>query len=195
MTARGRELATVLLLGLAAAGLAVWATTGGRSWGTATVRAEGLPPRELVVTARTAVPWVVAAALVALAGTGAVLATAGRWRRVVGVLVAACGLLVLGGALLGGSAVEDALRDEAAATASGSDSAAVDAAVEDVGGRAWRWAAAVGGTGILVAGALTAVRGPGWPGMGRRYQQPARRSDDDDPWRALDHGHDPTAGP
>lgn len=196
MTGRVREYGAVLLLGLASAGLAVWATTGGRSWGTATVAVEGLPPRDFVVAARTAAPWVGAAALVALAGTGAVLATAGRWRRAVGVLVAACGLAVLLGAGLAGGAVEDALRDEISGTASGTDATAVEVALADLHDRAWRWVAAAGGAGVLLAGTLTAARGGRWPTMGRRYEQPAaERRTDDDPWRSLDHGRDPTTGP
>jgi len=194
----GREYAAVLLLGLVSAGFAVMATTGGRSWATATVSADGLPPRVFVASARSVAPWTTAAALVALAGLGAVLATAGRWRRVVGTIVAAAGLVVVAGAVLSGSAVDSVLRDDIAATTSGADAAAVDSALDDLSGGGWRWLALAGGVGIAGAGVATVLRGPGWPVMGRRYEAPtaARRPQDEtDLWRAQDRGDDPTAPP
>ena len=56
-----------------------------------------------------------------------------------------------------------------------------------------------GGALVAVAGAATLARGPAWPGMGARYDAPARpapaRREDTpiDQWRALDRGEDPTA--
>jgi len=106
-----REYTTVLLVGVASAALAVLASTGDRQWGTATVDAEGLPARMVASTARAAAPEVGAAALVALAGLGAVLATAGRWRQLIGCVVVTAGLVVAAGSLLAGPAVESTLRD------------------------------------------------------------------------------------
>ena len=190
-----REYAAVLLVGTVSAGLAVMATTGDRSWATARISPAGMPPHEVVVAAATVAPWTKAAALVALAGLGAVLATAGRWRQVVGMLVAAAGLVVLGGAALAGPAVDDALRHDVAGTASGTNSAAVERALGDVSGSGWRWIAVAGGLGLTGAGVATSLRGPRWPTMGRRYEAPAvarRQRDDTDLWRAQDHGDDPT---
>jgi hypothetical protein len=188
----------VLLVGVVCAGLAVLAATGDRSWGTATVRADGLPARTFVATAREAAPWVSAASLVALAGLGAVLATAGRWRRFVGAVVAGAGLVVVAGAVLGGGAVEATLRDELVASAASADSAAAEQAIDDLSGTGWRWLAGVGGVGVTAAGTATVLRGSRWPAMGRRFEAPAvarHPSDDTDLWRALDRGHDPTSGP
>ena len=195
-TGRSRgEYALALLLGVAAAGLAVLATTGGRSWGEAVVLAEGMPPRSFVTSSREVAPWAGAAALVALAGMGAVLATAGRWRRAVGALVLACGLVVLLGAVTAGRGTDAALRDEIELTSAAADPAAVDAALDDIDGQTWRWLAAVGGAGIALAGVLVVARGSRWPAMGRRYETPAapRPRDETDLWRAQDAGDDPTA--
>ena len=195
-TARSRgEYAAVVLVGIVAAGLAVMATTGGRSWGEAAVSAEGMPPRLFVTSAREVAPWVGAAALVALAGMGAVLATAGRWRQVVGTLVLLCGLTIVGGALSAGDGVESALREEIELTAAAADPGAVDDALGDVEGQTWRWLAAVGGVGVVIAGGLVVARGSQWPAMGRRYEAPAatRSRDGTDLWRAQDAGDDPTA--
>ena len=188
----------MLLVGAVSAGLAVLAATGDRSWGTATAGADGLPARTFVATAREAAPWVSAASLVALAGLGAVLATAGRWRRLVGGVVAAAGLVVVAGAVLGGGAVEGTLRDEMVASAAASDSAAAERARNDLSGTGWRWLAGLGGVGVAAAGAATVLRGSRWPSMGRRYEAPAvarHPQDDTDLWRALDRGDDPTDGP
>ena len=57
---------------------------------------------------------------------------------------------------------------------------------------------------LLAVGVAAALRGPRWPGLGRRYERPAppvprpnRRAagpdvDDTDLWRAQDRGDDPT---
>ncbi len=195
-TARSRgEFALVVLLGVVAAGLAVMATTGGRSWGEAVVTAEGMPPRTFVTSSREVAPYAGAAALVALAGMGAVLATSGRWRRAVGALVLLCGLTVLVGVASAGGGIESALRDEIELTAAAADPAAVDDALTDVGGQAWRWLAAAGGAGVVLVGGVVAVRGSRWPAMGQRYEAPtvARPRDETDVWRSQDAGDDPTA--
>ncbi len=194
-TGRTREYALAVLLGAASAGLAVTATTGGRSWGTAVVTAAQTAPVTFVVAARTVTPWAVAAALVGLAGIGAVIATAGRWRQAVGLLVAGCGLVVLVTAGLAGGAVQSALRDEAEGSVAAADPDAIDRAVAHPDAEAWRWLAAAGGAGLTVAGGLVLARGAGWPAMGRRYEAPAatRPRDQTDLWRAQDEGEDPTA--
>jgi hypothetical protein len=195
-----REYLGVLLVGALSAGLAVTAATGDRSWGTSTISAAGLPARTYVVTAGDAAPATGAAALVALAGLGAVLATAGRWRQAVGAVVLAAGLGVVAGAALAGPAVDDALRDEVAAAPGGNAPATADRALAALTGGGWRWAALAGGLGVTAVGAATVLRGHRWPAMGRRYQAPVpapagRPRDETDLWQALDRGHDPTGDP
>ncbi len=52
--------------------------------------------------------------------------------------------------------------------------------------------AALGGAAIVVGAAWTAVRGRGWPAMGRRYERARRDGTDVNAWDALDRGQDPT---
>ena len=180
-----------MLLCLAGAGLALWAAT--RTWSVElTVRPAPLPP------VRDARSGGEPAALAAgagpgrrLAGGGAVLATRGRLRRVLGALLGVLGLAVAAG---GGYGL-----------------------VADVGGDG---EPAVAGAlparrpaGRRRAAAGRRVRGGGWPAMGARYERPARtapqaapaQSDPAGPptpmagrrtteaWDALDRGEDPTA--
>jgi hypothetical protein len=49
-----------------------------------------------------------------------------------------------------------------------------------------------GGLGVLLASVWTAVRGRGWPAMGRRYERSERRGSAKSAWDALDQGEDPT---
>ena len=73
---------------LAGAGLALYAAT--RIWSVAVTTRPGLPDLRSTRTGAAAQPWLIALALVALAGTGALLATRGVLRRGLG------GLLVAG---------------------------------------------------------------------------------------------------
>ena len=65
----------------------------------------------------------------------------------------------------------------------------------------WYWATLVGGVLALVAFAAALWLAPGWPAMGTRYDAPAARAaqeegalaSEQDMWRALDDGRDPTA--
>jgi Tryptophan-associated transmembrane protein (Trp_oprn_chp) len=140
MTAR-RELATVILTDAAGAALVLFA--GSRVWlHVATQRPAPLPPLVETRTGAALHPWLTALALVALAGAGALLATRGALRQVVGVLMALCGAA-------------------AAATAA--------AAAHPTG---WPLLAAGGGVLILAAGVAAAIRGGRWPAMGTRYDRP-----------------------
>ncbi|WP_327034663.1 Trp biosynthesis-associated membrane protein [Micromonospora ureilytica] len=184
-----RALTYAVLLCLAGAGLALWAAT--RSWSVElTVRPAPLPPVRDARSGASLLPWLPALALVTLAGGGAVLATRGRLRRVLGVLLGVLGLAVAAG---GGYGL-----------------------VADVGGvvsRQWPALCLLGGLLAAVGGWWTAVRGGDWPAMGARYERPARtapeaasaQSDPGGPptplagrrtteaWDALDRGEDPTA--
>jgi hypothetical protein len=60
---------------------------------------------------------------------------------------------------------------------------------------AWYWTTGVAALLTLAALAIAAVRSPGWPAMGSRYDSPTTRRQpdtDEDLWRALDRGDDPT---
>ncbi|MDG4805265.1 Trp biosynthesis-associated membrane protein [Micromonospora sp. WMMD1120] len=179
-----RALTYAVLLCLAGAGLALWAAT--RGWSVElTARPAPLPPVRGTRTGASLLPWLPALAVVTLAGAGAVLATRGRVRRVLGVLLAALGLVVAGG---GGYALG-----------------------ADLGGpvsRQWPALCLLGGLAAAVGGGWTALRGGDWPAMGARYERPARVPEaataagsstplagrrTTEAWNALDRGEDPTA--
>ncbi|MEV1157384.1 Trp biosynthesis-associated membrane protein [Micromonospora chokoriensis] len=184
-----RELTYAVLLCLAGAGLALWAAT--RSWSVElTVRPAPLPPVRDTRSGAGLLPWLPALAVVALAGGGAVLATRGRVRRVLGGLLGVLGLAVAAG---GGYGL-----------------------VADVGGsvsRQWPALCLLGGLLAAAGGWWTALRGGSWPAMGARYERPARSGPETvsapagpegsstslagrrttEAWDALDRGEDPTA--
>ena len=129
-------------------------------------------------------PWLPALALVALAGGGAVLATRGRLRRLLGGLLALLGLAVAAG---GGYGLVAVRRRRSS--------------------RQWPVLCLLGGLLAAAGGWSTALRGGGWPAMGARYERPARTAapsapatgrpggraaDHRDAWDALDRGEDPT---
>ncbi|WFE30523.1 Trp biosynthesis-associated membrane protein [Solwaraspora sp. WMMD791] len=182
---------------LVGAGLTWYAAR--QAWGVeVTVRPEPLPAVEVVRTGADVLPWLPALALVGLAGAGAVLASRGLVRRLIGALLAVVGVAVLAGAaavLVGVTPVGRA----AAETAS----------------TAPHWPAlAMAGALLSTAGGLvTVLRSGGWPAMGARYERTApgttapgatstrpaadRRATSAprstlDTWAALDRGEDPT---
>jgi hypothetical protein len=184
---RDRTFAPTVLLGLAAAALA--AVSAGRDWARTDGRAAGVKVIGEAAGSEAA-PLVLALALVALATWGVVLVLRGRVRRV----AAAVGLVAAVGALVAlavghGDAEEASL---AAVVAQGADS---DVFVTSLTG--WYWASGVALLLTAVALAVAVRKAPGWPAMGSRYDAPAARAagpaTDQDLWRALDEGHDPTA--
>jgi len=177
----------------AGAGLALLAAT--RTWRTEVVtRPAPLPPDHVAHTGAGQLPWLTALALVGLAGAGALLATRGAGRTIVGLLLLLAGLGVVGGGI-------DGLRLAAG------------------GAHAWPVLAAVGGLAIAGAGLMAMRSGATWPAMGSRYERPAapasatdaatgrpgggstgsrqavssRRRSDAAMWDELDRGVDPTA--
>ncbi|WP_258378276.1 Trp biosynthesis-associated membrane protein [Micromonospora endophytica] len=173
-----RELAYAVLLCLAGAGLAAWMAT--LAWESGEIVRRD--PMLGVTEGRTGaqlLPWLSALALVGLAGGGAVLATRGRLRRLLGGLLALLGLVLAAGGGYGLFA--------------------------DLGGRTvWQPPALclLGGVLVAAGGLLTALRGHRWPAMGARYERAANRpaaaggpiggGGTVDAWDALDRGEDPT---
>ncbi|MEH1099332.1 Trp biosynthesis-associated membrane protein [Micromonospora sp. CPCC 205561] len=181
-----RELTYAVLLCVAGAGLALWAST--RTWAVElTARPTPLPPVRDARTGAGLLPWLPALALVGLAGGGAVLATRDRARRLLGGLLCGLGAAV---ALGGGYGLV----------------AAFDGTVS----RHWPALCLLGGVLAGVGGLLTALRGRGWPAMGARYERRPPEGDarpvppgeggrvtgrqTTEAWDALDRGEDPTAG-
>jgi hypothetical protein len=96
-------------------------------------------------------PLLVGLALAALAGAGALLATRGTVRRVLG------GLLALAGAALAATAV-------LARTG-------LDPGRAGAGAMVWPAACVLGGAMIIAAGLTAARHGHRWPAMGSRYER------------------------
>ncbi|TDC72920.1 Trp biosynthesis protein [Micromonospora sp. KC606] len=173
-----RELAYAVLLCLAGAGLAVWAAT--RTWAVEVTARGALPPTRHDRSGAQLLPWLSALALVVLAGGGAVLATRGRLRRLLGGLLALLGLAVAAG---GGYGLTAGFAGEVS--------------------RQWPALCLLGGLLAAAGGALAARRGDRWPAMGARYERrpragttfdgrPAAQRGTREAWDALDRGEDPT---
>ena len=184
---RDRSFAPTVLVGLASAGLT--AVAAGRDWARADGDAAGVKVTA-AVSGSDAAPLVLALALVALASWGVVLVLRGRVRRA----AALVGLVATGGALVAlvdaFDGAQDAARDAVAA-----QGATGDVFVTSL--TAWYWLTGVAAVVCLLTLAVAVRKAPAWPAMGSRYDAPAARAaapaTDQDLWRALDEGHDPTA--
>ncbi len=133
-----------MLACLVGAGLALFAAT--RTWTTTTQRQPPPLPAKLIDhTGGSLIGWLPALALVGLAGAGALLATRGRVRTIIGLLLVLVGLGVLAGSI-------DGL---------------------DIAGGAWPVIVGIGGLGIAWAGTSAMRSGATWPAMGARYERPA----------------------
>lgn len=200
----GRELAGVVAACLAGAA-GVWYAAG-RAWAVeVTDRPDPLPDIEVLRTGAQELPWLPALALVGLAGAGAVLATRGTPRRLIGGLLAVVGVVLAGSGLAVLIGVLPLAGSASAATSTPAG---------------WPALAVLGAALLLAGGAVTAVRSAGWPAMGARYERPATATRRDGPaeptgtaavadtvgssgtagrrstldaWSALDRGEDPTA--
>jgi uncharacterized membrane protein (TIGR02234 family) len=183
---RDRSYGPTVLLGLAGAGLA--AVAGARTWATTSADAPGIKV-EASVSGAESQPLVAALALVALAAWGVILVMRGRLRRVVAVV----GLLASAGVLLDVVLAFGAVQDDAleAAVAQGATGDVFSTSLT-----AWYYLTAVGALLATAAFAVAVARAPGWPAMGAKYDAPAGRATpaaDEDMWRALDEGRDPTS--
>jgi uncharacterized membrane protein (TIGR02234 family) len=192
-----RSYALTLIACLAGAGLVLYAAS--RTWSLQVVTRPGMSDLRTARTGADLEPWLIGLALVALAGTGALLATSGRVRRGLGGLLALVGAGIVVGALLGRSGL--------------------DTGEAGTKGVLWPVVCVLGGA-IVAAGGVTAARfGHRWPGMSARYERKmapaptARAAAESEPsatpggergetsrpvdnrvaWDALDRGDDPTS--
>ncbi len=176
MTGR-RGLTLAVAACAAAAGLALYAAS--RTWlMEIEVRAAPLPSITTARSGGSLVPALPALALVALAGAGGVLATRGKARVAVGVLLAWVGLVM-------GAAVIPIFKREDVATG-------------------WVLACAAAGLTVASVGLLTVRLGMSWPVMGTKYDRTRGSgvvdggpADSNGPaetglWDAIDRGEDPT---
>jgi len=188
---RDRTYGPTVLAGLAGAGLA--AVAGTREWATGSADAAGVPV-DASVTGADAQPLVGALALVALAAWGVVLVLRGRVRRVVAVVGRLASLGARVGVVLGFEAAQEAARDAALARGATGDAFTT-------GLTPWYYLSGLGGLLTLAAFGVATARAPRWPAMGSRYDAPASSAGtapaapttEEDMWRALDEGRDPTS--
>jgi uncharacterized membrane protein (TIGR02234 family) len=186
MAERDRSFGPVVLVGLAAAGLGAVAAT--RTWATSQGSSAGVPV-DASVTGADSQPLAAALALVALAAWGVVLVLRGSMRRVVAVLGLVAAAALLASVVLAFSAVQDDAVAAAMAQGATGDTFATSLT-------AWYWLTGVGALLAILAFAGAVARAPRWPAMGSRYDAPGGRREaatDEDMWRALDEGHDPTS--
>jgi uncharacterized membrane protein (TIGR02234 family) len=118
-----------------------------------------------------------------------VLVLRGRARRFAAVVGALAAAGVLGSVLLGAGAAQDAASTAVQAQGATGDALAVSLT-------AWYWVTGLAAALTLGTLVVAVRKAPSWPAMGSRYDAPAARSStpatDQDLWRALDEGHDPT---
>jgi uncharacterized membrane protein (TIGR02234 family) len=172
MTGSRRELLAVILMTIVGAALVLLSTS--RTWAHAVVSVLGSlgAPRRLDLSGRTVAPLVAALGLVALAAVIALLATRGRWRIVIGCLIAVAGALIVGATA---SITASDVRHGSALRDADSQAALRDARIS-VELRSWRHVAAAGGLLIAGAGLVAAARGRSWAAMGRKYDAPTAAS-------------------
>jgi uncharacterized membrane protein (TIGR02234 family) len=197
-TGGGRQLyARTLVLGLISAGAVAVGVS--KPWVTATATVTGLPVITASVDGADVAPLAGALGFVLLAGLGAVVATRGRLRRGLGLLIVVAAAVVLAAAIYPGGDTQRGI--EQALSAKGWSGSPYRTGVGW-----WRVLTAVGGCGCLLAGALVARFGASWASMGARYDAPGSTSataagdlpaapTETDLWRSIDSGHDPTQGP
>lgn len=170
-------------------GATVTAVAGTRDWAQARGDAAGIKV-EAAVKGSDSAPLVAALALVALAAWGVVLVLRGRPRSVVAAVGASAAL----GALVGVVGAFDRAEDDALQALMGTAGTG-EAATASL--TAWYYVAGLGAL-VTALGFLVAVwRSPRWPAMGAKYDAPSARAKapetEEDMWRALDQGHDPTS--
>ena len=190
--ARSRSFAPTAVTGVATAALA--AVAASRDWATGSGSAAGVDVTASVKGSSSA-PLAVALALVALAGWGVVLVLRGRARRVVAIV----GAVAAAGVVLTVSTAVGRLRDDVAEAVAAKGGTGEQVASSLTG---WYWACLVASLICLATFVVAVVAAPGWPAMGSRYDAPTTGADstrqdtqpstEQEMWRALDEGHDPT---
>jgi uncharacterized membrane protein (TIGR02234 family) len=196
-SASGRRELTVVVLAALLGALSAWVVAG-RVWAQGSVgSAEDL--LRVSATGNDLSAAVTALALAGLAGALALFATRKLGRQLIGVLLVAAGVGVVGAAL--GAHGDGKVRGTLAAKATAKG---VSGAVSHLSVSPYWLVAVLGGVIVALAGLVTVVRGRGWPGMSARYDNPAGRAERvreeraaqaasaKGLWDALDRGEDPT---
>lgn len=174
-----------------------------KPWATATAHQAGLPEIQAQVSGADLAPLSGALGVVILAAFGAVVATRGWVRRVLGVVIMVAAAVVLVSTIDPPGATS-ALREGLSAKGwSGGDYTTSTAG--------WRWVCLGGAVLCIAAGLAISLYGARWATMGRQYDAPAGgepasvesggstsadAGDESltgaDVWREIDQGRDPT---
>jgi uncharacterized membrane protein (TIGR02234 family) len=200
------------VLGAAGAGLVVLAAR--QVWAHAIFTPpRPLPEQDIAVTGQQLVPLASALALAALACLAAVIVTRSVARRVAGALLALLGAGTAAAAAAGvsASAVLATARTQGAqgagaaggafggSTTSGAPGGAGHAIVIAgsaghvvASGAPWPELAVAAAVAIVLAGLVTAWRGPRWPVMSARYERDAPVASQAGMWESLSKDMDPT---
>lgn len=177
-------------LALCVLGAVLLLSSAPRAWVTVSYERGAHLPRVAVSATGAAVAPVQAAALVALAGVLAVVATRGWARLVVGAVLLADALTVAALVWRFRVRLADGLP------IGGPDGAVARAGALGTSTSSWPWLALAGAVLLAAGAAAVLVRGRSWPGMSGRYERAdARRprgTAEQRMWDALDQGHDPT---
>ncbi|MGH3428842.1 MAG: Trp biosynthesis-associated membrane protein [Mycobacteriales bacterium] len=179
------ELGLAVLLSVIAGAVVLFACSR-QWWMEQTARPAPLPPLSESTHGKDVTPWGAGMGFVGLSGGAALLATRGRGRAIVGVILLLSGVIVGAGGLLGltsrpGEGVEH-----------------VDVAV------VWPVLTVASGVLLILAGGWSVLRFRSWrsrhTGMSSRYEAPStnrlrsdRITDSAALWDSLDRGVDPTA--
>lgn len=161
----------------------------GRTWGAATVQANGGARQHVSVSGHTVASSLPALGIALLALAVAMLAATGVLRRVAGLLVV----------VVGGSAIAVAVRARGDVGSTLAAHVFASRAASVGGSRsAWWVVAALAGAIAVLAGALVVITGGRSAGLGARYEPPPTSSDATasavDDWDAIEQGQDPTVG-
>ncbi len=181
-----RSFGPVVLLGLATATLA--AVASAKPW--VGPSGESAPVATAALDAGSTFPLASALSLVLLATWGVVLVTRGRARRTFAVAAALTALGLVAAVVTAYLTLPDSARSSYAEL--------MGRPGGEQGFTGWFWTAAVAAVAAVAPAALAVRLVPTWPEMGRRYDAPGGRTPDpaptreEDLWRALDRGHDPT---
>jgi uncharacterized membrane protein (TIGR02234 family) len=201
-----QELALLLLLGAAGAGLVLLASRQG--WADVeTAAPRPLPPAVTAESGLALVPATGALAIAALAGLAAVLATRRMLRRIAGVVLAGFGAAIVAAVSAGISAASvlaaAAASDGSAASTGGASAGSTTGGGGTGGGSAplsgfpahvvfvsfpWRALVVVGAVAIIAAGALVTWRAERLPVMSARFDRGAGAA------QAHDGGHSDDGG-
>ncbi|GAA5114588.1 Trp biosynthesis-associated membrane protein [Haloechinothrix salitolerans] len=163
-------------------------------WGSSRLTWVEVPPGRLVggravddLNGADFVGWLVPMAVFTLAAVAAALGLPGQARRVLGAGLALVGLLAVWFAFYGGYEIEWS-GSLPGYDGSGDPERTVRGPIT----------AFTGAQLLVVAGVVLVARGPEMPRLGARYSAPGGespvRDSDEDLWRALSDGEDPTSG-